>query len=84
MATSKPDILMVLLSKLTQEGDRLYKVTRLHTHTNTHLYKFYYSCYFFSFDMVSIYTSIYFSIYTNQEANRDMITLISFYLCIFA
>lgn len=31
MATSKPDILMVLLSKLTQEGDRLYKVTRLHT-----------------------------------------------------
>uniref|UniRef100_H3D917 Tetratricopeptide repeat, ankyrin repeat and coiled-coil containing 2a n=1 Tax=Tetraodon nigroviridis TaxID=99883 RepID=H3D917_TETNG len=25
MATSKPDILMVLLSKLTQEGDRLYK-----------------------------------------------------------
>lgn len=27
MATSKPDILMVLLSKLMQEGDRLYKVT---------------------------------------------------------
>lgn len=26
MATSKPDILMVLLSKLMQEGDRLYKV----------------------------------------------------------
>lgn len=26
MATSKPDILMVLLSKLVQEGDRLYKV----------------------------------------------------------
>lgn len=31
MATSKPDILMVLLSKLMQEGDRLYKVT--HTYT---------------------------------------------------
>lgn len=25
MATSKPDILMVLLSKLIQEGDKLYK-----------------------------------------------------------
>lgn len=28
MATSKPDILMVLLSKLMQEGDRLYKVKK--------------------------------------------------------
>lgn len=36
MATSKPDILMVLLSKLMQEGDRLYKVAQVHT--NTHLY----------------------------------------------
>lgn len=34
MATSKPDILMVLLSKLMQEGDRLYKVT--HISTNWH------------------------------------------------
>lgn len=36
MATSKPDILMVLLSKLMQEGDRLYKV--MHVYTITHLY----------------------------------------------
>lgn len=27
MATSKPDILMVLLSKMIQEGDSLYKVS---------------------------------------------------------
>ncbi|KAK7939325.1 hypothetical protein WMY93_002651 [Mugilogobius chulae] len=30
MATSKPDILMVLLSKLIQEGDRLYKQGKVH------------------------------------------------------
>lgn len=29
MATSKPDILMVLLSKLIQEGDKLYKVAHI-------------------------------------------------------
>ena len=44
MATSKPDILMVLLSKLTQEGDKLYKVTWLHANIfqlRIHLFSFY-------------------------------------------
>lgn len=38
MATSKPDILMVLLSKLIQEGDRLYKVT--HPNASKHFVPF--------------------------------------------
>lgn len=40
MATSKPDILMVLLSKLMQEGDRLYKVTHAGTGKLNHTQKY--------------------------------------------
>lgn len=37
MATSKPDIMIILLSKLIEEGDGFYKVTRLPTNVPYYL-----------------------------------------------
>ena len=38
MATSKPDIMIILLSKLIEEGDSYYKVREQARHSGAHIF----------------------------------------------